>query len=54
MFNSDGRNSIYACKIVFFLEKVLVKVRFPDSKATDPKSQDVLLTTADEQLSRCG
>jgi hypothetical protein len=49
MFNSDSRNSSYACKIVFFLVRVLVKARFPDSQATDPKSQTVLLTTADEQ-----
>jgi hypothetical protein len=49
MSNSDSRNSSYACKIVFFLVRVLVKARFPDSQATDPKSQTVLLTTADEQ-----
>jgi hypothetical protein len=49
MSNSDRRNSSYACKIVFFLVRVLVKARFPDSQATDPKSQTVLLTTADEQ-----
>jgi hypothetical protein len=49
MFNSDSRNSMYACKIVFFLVRVLVKARFADSQATDPKSQTVLLTTADEQ-----
>jgi hypothetical protein len=51
MSNSDRRNSSYACKIeiVFFLVSVLVKARFPDSQATDPKSQTVLLTTADEQ-----
>jgi hypothetical protein len=35
--------------LVFFLVRVLVKARFPDSQATDPKSQTVLLTTADEQ-----
>jgi hypothetical protein len=29
--------------------RVLVKARFPDSQATDPKSQTALLTTADEQ-----
>jgi hypothetical protein len=34
---------------VFFLVRVLVKARFPDSQAKDPKSQTVLLTTADEQ-----
>jgi hypothetical protein len=49
MSNSDSRNSSYACKIVFFLIRVLVKARFPDSQATDPKFQTVLLTTADEQ-----
>jgi hypothetical protein len=49
MSNSVIRNSSYACKIVFFLVRVLVKARFPDSQATDPKSQTVLLTTADEQ-----
>jgi hypothetical protein len=37
------------CKIVIFLVRVLVKARFPDFQATDPKSQTVLLTTADEQ-----
>jgi hypothetical protein len=46
---SDSMNSSYACKIIFFLVRVLVKARFPDSQATDPKSQTVLLTTADEQ-----
>jgi hypothetical protein len=49
MSNSDSRNSSFACKIVFFLVRILVKARFPDSQATDPKSQTVLLTTADEQ-----
>jgi hypothetical protein len=49
MFDSDSRNSSYACKIVFFLVRVLVKARFPDSQATDLKSQTVLLTTADER-----
>jgi hypothetical protein len=49
MSNSDWRNSSYAFKIVFFLVRVLVKVRFPDSQATDSKFQTVLLTTADEQ-----
>jgi hypothetical protein len=49
MSNSDCRNLSYACKIVFFLVRVLVKARFPASQATDPKSQTVLLTTADEQ-----
>jgi hypothetical protein len=49
MSKSDSRNSSYACKIVFFLVRVLVKARFPDSQARDPKSQTVLLTTADEQ-----
>jgi hypothetical protein len=49
MSNSDSRNSSYACKIVFFLVRVLVKARFPDSHVTDPKFQTVLLTTADEQ-----
>jgi hypothetical protein len=50
MSNSDSRNSSYACKIVFFLVRVLViKARFPDSQAIDPKSQTILLTTADEQ-----
>jgi hypothetical protein len=49
MSNSDCRNLSYVCKIVFFLERVLVKARFPDSQDTDPKSQTVLLTTADEQ-----
>jgi hypothetical protein len=49
MSNSDIRNSSYACIIVFFLVRVLVKARFPDSQATDPKLQTVLLTTADEQ-----
>jgi hypothetical protein len=49
MSNSDSRNSSYACKIVFFLVKVLVKARSPDSQATDPKSQTVLLTTENEQ-----
>jgi hypothetical protein len=49
MSNSDRRNSSYACKIVIFLVRVLVKARFPDSQAMDPKSQTVLLTTADEQ-----
>jgi hypothetical protein len=49
MSNSDFRNLSYACKIVFFLVRVLVKARFPDFQATDPKSQTVLLTTANEQ-----
>jgi hypothetical protein len=49
MSNSDSRNSSYACKIVFFLVRVLVKARFLNSQATDPKSQTVLLTTADKQ-----
>jgi hypothetical protein len=49
MSNSDSRNSSYACKIVFFLVRVLVKARFPDLQASDPKSQTLLLTTADEQ-----
>jgi hypothetical protein len=49
MSNSDSRNSSSACKIVFFLVRFLVKARFPDSQATDPKSQTVILTTADEQ-----
>jgi hypothetical protein len=49
MSNSDRRNSSYASKIVFFLVRVLVKARFPDSQATNPKFQTVLLTTADEQ-----
>jgi hypothetical protein len=49
MSNSDKINSSYACKIVFFLVRVLVKARFLDSQATDPKSQTVLLTTANEQ-----
>jgi hypothetical protein len=49
MSNSDRRNSSYACNIVFFLVRVLVKARFPDSQATDPKSQAVLLATAEEQ-----
>jgi hypothetical protein len=49
MFNSDRNNSSYACEIVFFLVRVLVKARFPDSQATDPKFQTVILTTADEQ-----
>jgi hypothetical protein len=49
MSNSDIRNSSYACKIVFFLVRVLIKAIFPDSQATDPKSQTVLLTIADEQ-----
>jgi hypothetical protein len=49
MSNSDRRNSSYTCKIVFFFVRVLIKARFPDSQATDPKSQTVLLTTADEQ-----
>jgi hypothetical protein len=49
MSNSDCRNLSYACKIVFFLVRVLVKTRFPASQATDPISQTVLLTTADEQ-----
>jgi hypothetical protein len=40
MYNSDSRNSSYARKVVF-LVRVLVKARFPDSKATDP----VLFTT---------
>jgi hypothetical protein len=49
MSNSDNRNSSYACKIVFFFVRVLVKGRFSDSQASDPKSQTVLLITADEQ-----
>jgi hypothetical protein len=49
MSNSDSRNSSYACKTVFFLVRDLVKARFPDFQATDPKSQTVLLTIADEQ-----
>jgi hypothetical protein len=49
MSNSDIRNSSYACKIVFCLVRVLVKARFPDSQATDPKSQTDLFITADEQ-----
>jgi hypothetical protein len=49
MSNSDSRTSSYACKIIFFLVRVLIKAIFPDSQATDPKSQTVLLTTADEQ-----
>jgi hypothetical protein len=49
MSNSDSRNLSYACKIVFFLVRVLVKARFLDSQTTDPKSKTVLLTTADEQ-----
>jgi hypothetical protein len=48
MSDSDSGNSSYACKIVFFLVRVLVKARFPDSLATDLKSQTVLLTTANE------
>jgi hypothetical protein len=49
MSNSDSRNSSFACKIVFFLVRVLVKARFLDSQTMDPKSQTLLLTTADEQ-----
>jgi hypothetical protein len=49
MSNFDNRNSSYACKIVFFLVRALVKARFPDSQATVPKFQTVLLTTADKQ-----
>jgi hypothetical protein len=49
MSNSDSRNSSYACKIVFFFVRILVKAKFSDSQATDSKSQTVLLTTADEQ-----
>jgi hypothetical protein len=49
MSNSDCMNLSYVCKIVFFLERVLVKARFPDSQATDLKSQIVLLTTVNEQ-----
>jgi hypothetical protein len=41
MSNSDTRNSSYAWKIVFFLVRVLVKARFPDSQATDPKSRTI-------------
>jgi hypothetical protein len=48
MSNSGNRNSSYACKIVFFLVRVLVKARFSDSQDTDPKFQTVLLTTADK------
>jgi hypothetical protein len=49
MSNSDSMNSSYASKIIFFMVRVLVKPIFPDSQATDPKFQTVLLTTADEQ-----
>jgi hypothetical protein len=48
MFNSDSRNSSYACKIVFFLVRVLVKVRSLDSQATDSKSQ-----TIDRTIDHC-
>jgi hypothetical protein len=41
MSNSDSRISSYARKDVFFLVRVLVKVRFPDSKATDPTEPTV-------------
>jgi hypothetical protein len=37
MSNSDSRNSSYARKDGFLLIRVLVKARFPDSKAMDPK-----------------
>jgi hypothetical protein len=36
-------------KVFFFLVRVLVKARFLDSKATDPKSQTVLMTTVNQQ-----
>jgi hypothetical protein len=49
MSNSDGNNSSYGYKSVFFLVRILDKARFLDFKATDPKSHTVLLTTADEQ-----
>jgi hypothetical protein len=49
LFNLNHRNSSYACKSVFFLVRVLVKARFPDSLATDQKSQTVLLTTVKQQ-----
>jgi hypothetical protein len=49
MSNSDSRNSSYAYKFVFFLVRVLVKARFQDCQATDPKSQTVLLAIANEQ-----
>jgi hypothetical protein len=49
LFNLNHRNSSYACRSVFFLVRVLVKAKFPDSWATDPKSQTVLLTTVKQQ-----
>jgi hypothetical protein len=49
MSNSDSGNSGYVCKIVIFLVRILVKARFSDSQATDPKSQTVILTTSDKQ-----
>jgi hypothetical protein len=36
-------------EVYFFLVRVLVKAGFLDSKATDPKSQTVLLITVKQQ-----
>jgi hypothetical protein len=44
-YHFDSRDSNYARKYVFFLVRVLVKARFPDSKATDPKFLTALFTT---------
>jgi hypothetical protein len=52
MSNSDFRNLSHACKSGIILVRVLVKAKFQDSKATDPKSQTELLTAADEQSVR--
>jgi hypothetical protein len=45
MSHSESRNSTNARKDIFFLVRVLVKARFSDSKATNPKSRTVLFTT---------
>jgi hypothetical protein len=44
-FQFEKRNSSYARKDVFFLERVLVKVRFLDSTATNSKFWALLFTT---------
>jgi hypothetical protein len=45
MSNIDSRNSSYARKDVFFLVKVLVKVRFQGSNARDTESLTLVFNT---------
>jgi hypothetical protein len=49
MSKSDSGNSSYARKDVFFLVRVLVEDKFPDSMYTDHKCRTVLFTTRYER-----